>query len=834
MSSHQRALLAAKLPNFNVFVKLKQLILLLFLCSCISLFPQNFSISGSIKDARNGETIIGATVLILETNKGTTTNQYGFYSLTAPKGVYTLVFSYIGFKTYTQTLVLNSNTSINIAFRETETDLEEVEITAKGGNQNVKSTQMGVVQLDMAEIKKVPAFMGEVDILKTIQLLPGIKNAGDGNTGFYVRGGGPDQNLILLDEANIYNASHLLGFFSVFNGDAIKNVNLYKGNMPAQYGGRLSSVLDISMKDGNNQNFEVEGGIGVIASRLTVQGPIVKGKSSFIISGRRTYVDIIAKPWIEKSDFKGTSYHFYDLNAKLNYIINDKNRLFLSGYFGRDKFVYSDAENDFNTKIPWGNASACLRWNHVFNPKLFSNASVVFTNYDFSFGAVQQDFEAIIKSGITDYTAKYDLSYFPNSRHSIKTGVQYIFHTFVPTSVSAKQGSTSFDLGKTIKLYSHDAAVYISDDWEVTQKLKVNAGLRFGNFTQVGPFTRYKKDLFGKIYDTVTYRNNQTVVNYNGLEPRLSARYSLTKASSFKASYARNFQYIHLASISSISLPTDVWMPCTEVIKPQQSNQYALGFFRNFKENNYEASVEVYYKTMSNQVEFKEGSQPADNVFDNPDNAFTYGKGWAYGAEFFVKKNVGKITGWVGYTLSWTWRQFAEINYGRKFLAKYDRRHDASIVLTYDANKEWNFGMVWVYGSGNRGTLPNGFFLYEGSLSNDYGLRNSYQFMPYHRMDLNATYSPDRKKRLERKRALLMETYRKEGKDTNTVVVAKKLFRNFRNSFTLSVFNVYNRYNPYFIYLTREGDFTRGTLKVGAKQVSLFPIIPSLTWNFKF
>jgi hypothetical protein len=787
---------------------------------------RHFTISGTIKDASNGETVAGATVLLKGTQIAGSSNAYGFFSLSAPEATYTLVVTYVGYDPIEKPIELSRNLTINSALQTAETELQEVEISARGPNENVKSTQMSVVQLDMAEIRKIPAFMGEVDILKTIQLLPGIKNAGDGNTGFYVRGGGPDQNLILLDEAPIYNASHLLGFFSVFNGDAIKNVTLHKGNMPAQYGGRLSSVLDISMKDGNNQRFEVNGGIGVIASRLTIQGPLIKNKSSFIISGRRTYVDVIARPWIDKSDFKGTSYHFYDLNGKVNYTLGDRDRLFISGYFGRDRFIYNDVEGDFNTKIPWGNASACLRWNHIFNSKFFANASAVFTNYDFSFGASQQDFEIVIQSGITDYNLKYDLSYFPNSRHNIKTGVNYIFHTFMPTSVSAQQGSTVFDLGKKIRLYSHDAAIYISDDWDVTQKIRVNAGLRFGNFTQVGPFTRYKKDIFGRINDTVQYRQNQTVANYNGLEPRLSARYSLSKRSSVKASYARNFQYIHLASISSISLPTDIWMPCTEVIKPQESNQYAAGYFHNFRENHFEASIEFYYKTMSNQVEFAEGAQPTDNIFDNPDNAFTFGRGWAYGAEFFLKKNRGKFTGWIGYTLSWTWRQFDEINYGRQFLAKYDRRHDASLVLTYDANKMWNFGMVWVYGSGNRGTLPNGFFLYEGSLSNDYGLRNSYQFVPYHRLDLNVTYTPDRRKRLGRKYGLKIQETQPAS--------PKKWLRHYQNSFTLSVFNAYNRYNPYFIYLTREGDFTSGSLKVGARQVSLFPIIPSLTWNFKF
>ncbi len=798
------------------------------------LSSQNFSISGSVSDAANGESLIGAVVYLKENKRSASTNQYGFYSINSPKGNYILICQLIGYSTFTTAIELNSNQSLNIKMTMPGKQLDEVEVNAKGNEENVKSTQMSAVNLDMAEIKKIPAFMGEVDILKTIQLLPGVKNAGDGNTGFYVRGGGPDQNLILLDEANVYNASHLMGFFSVFNGDAIKNVNLIKGGMPSQYGGRLSAVLDITMKEGNNQKFQVEGGIGVIASRLTIQGPILKNKASFIISARRTYVDILAKPWLDKSDFKGTSYFFYDLNAKLNYRINDKNRLFLSTYHGRDLFDYKDNEEGFRTRIPWGNTTASFRWNHIFNSKLFSNATAVYSNYDFNFSATQDDFEFKIKSGIRDFNLKYDVNYFPNSRHNIRTGINYIFHIFTPTNVSAKQGETSFDLGKVIRLYSHDASVYVGDDWDLTQKIRVNIGARFGNFTQIGPFTRYKKNEFGVVNDTINYKQNQKVVNYNGLEPRFSIRYALNPSSSLKASYTKNYQYIHLATISSLSLPTDVWMPCTEEIKPQIGNQYALGYFKNFKDNKFETSVEVYYKTMANQIEYKEGAEPSDNVYDNPDNAFTYGKGWAYGAEFFVKKAKGKFTGWVGYTLSWTWRQFDQINYGMKYLAKYDRRHDASFVLTYDMNKLWNFGMVWVYATGNRGTLPNGFFLYEGSQSYDYGLRNSYKFVSYHRMDVNITFTPDREKHLEKKKKKLINQYLKDGKDTTNMVVTKKWTKHFSNSFTLSVFNVYNRYNPYFIYYTRSGDFLNGTLKVGAKQVSLFPILPSVTWNFKF
>lgn len=804
-----------------------------FLC-----YAQNYTISGHVKDKSNGESAIGASVYVKEGLQGVSTNVYGFFSLTLPQGKYTLVCSYVGYTNYVDTIDLTHNISKTISLVPQGRDLNEVEIIAEKKDENTQSTQMSSIQLDVAQIKKLPAFMGEVDILKSIQLIPGVKSAGDGNSGFYVRGGGPDQNLILLDEATVYNAAHLLGFFSVFNGDAINNVNLIKGGMPAQYGGRLSSVLDISMKDGNSQKFEVDGGIGLIASRLTIQGPIKKEKASFIISGRRTYIDLLSKPYFKygnpKSDFAGTSYYFFDLNAKLNWQISDKDRLYLSGYYGRDVFSFNDAEAGFSAKVPWGNATACLRWNHLYSSKLFSNASLVFTNYDFAFTAGQSNFELTLFSGIRDWNAKYDFVYIPNPRHNVKAGINYIFHQFTPSNVSAKQGETRFDLGEVVRLYSHDAAAYISDDWEISPRWKVNAGLRFGYFAQVGPFTRYVKNDLGSTTDTVVYDPGKKIIDYSGFEPRASLRFNLTKTWSLKTSYTRNFQYIHLASISSVSLPTDVWMPCTELIKPQLGNQYAFGIFKNFKQNMYESSIEVYYKTMDNQIDYKEGAEPQDNVFDNPDNAFTYGQGTAYGAEFFFKKRTGKFTGWVGYTLSWTWRQFQNINYGQEYLAKYDRRHDASLVLTYDHSKKWNFGLIYVYGTGNRGTLPNGLFAYEGGVSWDYGLRNSYKLPDYHRLDLSATFTPDREKHLQRKRQRLEHRYERKGKDITLIKVPKAWNKNYQGSWTLSIFNAYNRYNPYLIYFETKGDLIKGTFEVRGKQVSLFPILPTVTWNFKF
>jgi len=832
---HLRPILA--LNNLLFLPVLKKIAILLLFCPLWAA-AQNFTISGYVRDKSNGESAIGANVYVKEGMTGTATNTNGFYSLTLPAGKYTLVCSYLGYDSYTDSIDLQSNLSRNISLAPLGKNLAEVEITGEKTDDNVQSTQMSAVQLDIVQIKKLPAFMGEVDILKSIQLLPGVKSAGDGNSGFYVRGGGPDQNLVLLDDATIYNAAHLLGFFSVFNGDAIKNVNLIKGGMPAQYGGRLSSVLDISMREGNDQKFQVDGGIGVISSRLTVQGPIVKDKLSFIVSARRTYLDVLSKPFFKyirpKSEFKGSSYYFYDVNAKLNWKISDKDRLFLSFYNGKDIFDFKDTESSFNAHVPWGNTVACLRWNHLYNAKLFSNTSVSYTNYDFSFTAAQSGFELTLFSGIKDYTAKHEFVYIPNPRHQLRVGVNYIYHTFTPSNVSARQGETTFDIGKIIRLYSHDAAAYISEEWEITKRLKVNAGLRFSYFAQVGPFTRYVKDQFGRTSDTNVYKPGKKVIDYSGLEPRASVRYSLTKTMSVKASYTRNYQYIHLASISSVSLPTDVWMPSTELIKPELGNQYALGLFKNFHKDMFETSVEVYYKTMTNQIDYKEGAEPQDNVFDNPDNAFTYGKGEAYGAEFFVKKRTGKFTGWIGYTLSWTWRQFNEINYGERYLAKYDRRHDGSLVITYDPNPVWNFGLVFVYGTGNRGTLPNGLFAYEGGVSYDYGLRNSYKFPDYHRLDLSATYTPDREKQLARKHARMERRYARKGKDLSTIRLPRSWAKNYQGSWTLSVFNVYNRHNPYLIYFDAQGDFLKGNYTVKGKQVSLFPILPTVTWNFKF
>lgn len=775
--------------------------LILFSFSAIS---QKYTISGYIKDGTTGEYLIGANVYVKETMKGAQTNQYGYFALPIEKGTYTFVVSFIGYTEYSENIVLTQNLVKNVTLQEKVITKKELVVTGEKEDKNTTSTTMGKVQLEVEKIKTLPAFMGEVDVLKTIQLTPGVQNAGEGNSSFYVRGGGPDQNLILLDEAVVYNASHLFGFFSVFNADAVKSIDLTKAGMPANYGGRLASVLDITMKEGNSQKLQIDGGIGLISSRLTVQGPIKKDTSSFIVSARRTYVDLLIKPFVKKtSDFKGTGYYFYDLNTKVNYRLSDKDRVFLSGYFGRDIFSMNNKDLSFKNSISWGNATTSFRWNHVFGPKLFLNTSLIYSDYQFEFGAQQSEYDIKLASGITDYNAKLDFTLYPNLKHIIKFGGTYTYHTFTPNNATAKTSGVDLDLGSAVKLYSNDAALYINDEFDLGGRIKLNGGLRYTFFEPVGPFDRYIKNPTGQTTDTIHYGKFEKIKIYNNLEPRLSARFTIDEVSSIKASFAQNYQYIHLASVTAVSLPTDIWVPCSEIVKPQFGKQYSIGYFRNLRKNMFETSVEIYYKDMKNQIEFKEGAMPEDNIKNNTDNNFTFGRGWSYGAEFFLNKRAGRWTGWAGYTLSWTKRKFPEINLGEAYWAKYDRRHDVSIVLSYELNDKWTFSAIWVYATGNAMTLPVSRYIVDGNIVNEYGPRNSFRMPSYHRMDLSASYSGKKHKR-------------------------------YQSSWNFSIYNVYNRYNPYYIYFQTTGSVSEFNIETQAKQVSLFPILPSATWNFKF
>lgn len=787
-----------------------------FLLQNVLFSQEKATISGYIHEEKTGEAIIGAQLYIPNLQKGTITNEYGFYSITIPKGFYQLVYRASTLPSDTIELDLVGDTMLTVNLSES-IEIQEVEINAKR-LENVNSTKIGQIELEIASIKKLPAFLGEVDILKTIQLLPGVSSVSEGGQGFYVRGGGPDQNLVLLDNAQVYNSAHLFGFFSVFNSDAVKSVNLIKGNMPANYGGRLSSVLEVNMNDGNNKEFHVKGGIGLISSRLTIEGPIVKNKGSFIVSARRTYIDLFMKAFIKKSsNFYGSSYFFHDFNAKLNYKLGPKDRIFLSGYYGKDQFNFGNKEDDFNVKMPWGNGIGAFRWNHQFSGKLILNTTISMTDYLFKFGSEQDEFKFELKSGIRDYCGKVEFSYFPTIRHSIKAGADYTFHTFTPASVSASQKEVVFDTGLAQRLYSHETGIYILDDFDATTWLKINAGFRLSLYQFVGPFTRYYKGPTGNTDSIKVFEKNKLIAPYIGYEPRIAARFLFKDKSSLKAGFAYNNQYVHLASLSAVSLPTDIWYPSTELAKPQKAWQASIGYFRNFNDNKWETSVELYYKQMDNMIEFKQGALPSDNVNDNTDNLLVYGKGWSYGAEFFVKRTFGKLTGWVGYTIAKSERLFKDIQ-PEKYPAKYDRRHDLTIVGSYDINKNWTIGFSFIFASGNTLTLPSSWYFHNQNLLFEYGKKNSTRMAPYHRLDFSATWYDN-------------PTKLKVDKATGKTIEVKK---KFRQNVAISVYNVYNRANPYFLYIDNNGSLTTNDFKIAVKQVSLFPILPSVTWNFEF
>ncbi|MCB9034008.1 MAG: TonB-dependent receptor [Chitinophagales bacterium] len=779
-------------------------LIICFLLSASLQAQEKFTLSGYIKDTANGEALIGANIYLADSNLiGTTTNLYGFYSITLPQGNYKVAYSFLGYNTITRQVNLNQDVRLNLELQEEGEVMQEVVITGERKDENVTSTEMGTIELSAERIKSIPALLGETDVIKALQLLPGVQAAGEGNSGIYVRGGGPDQNIVLLDDAIVYNTGHLFGFFSVFNNDAVQNTTLIKGTMPPEYGGRLSSVIDVQMKEGNNKRFQMDGGIGLISSRLTLQAPLQKNKSSFLISGRRTYAFDLAQPALKKTDFAGTNYYFYDLNIKANYKFSDKDRLYVSGYFGRDVFKYNSVANQTKVNIPWGNATATVRYNHLFSDKLFMNVSFIFNDYKFEFKGEQTDFAFQANSGVRDYNAKVDLDYFLSPKHKLKFGYIYTHHRMTPTLASARSGETTFNTDKVGRKYSHEMAWYIQDQWEINPKLRFDFGFRLSYFQFKGPYQDIQSTAVSS--DTITYKKGEGIKSYVGPEPRITMRYLIDKQSSFKAGIGLNYQYIHLVSSSNSTLPTDVWVQSTKLVKPQMALQYSVGYFRNFKDNMFEASVELYFKHLWNQIEY--GETYVAELNQDQEKGYVFGKGKAYGAEFFIKKNKGKLNGWIGYTLSRSDRKFDDLNQGKIFPAKYDRTHDLSINLAYDLNKEWTFATTFVYATGNAFTLPTERYFIEFGIVTGYGERNSYRVPAYHRMDIGLTYNPIPKKRPDRK---------------------------FRSSYNISIYNVYSRKNVYFIYYKVKGNLVKGNLSTAPVKVSIFPIIPSFTWNFKF
>jgi hypothetical protein len=782
---------------------MRLLLKLLPVLICGVLQAQNVTISGYVEDSETGEKLIGASIYDTKTMKGTTTNVYGFYSITLPTDSIHLRVSFVGFQTMEYQLAPKKDLTMNVTMN-SSVELEEFEVVASEVEKIQEKSQMSTIDISMEKVKALPVFLGEKDVLKTIQLLPGVQSGSEGTSGLYVRGGGPDQNLMLLDGVPIYNASHLFGFFSVFNPDAINSVQLIKGGFPARYGGRLSSVLDIRMKEGNMKKFKGEGSVGLVASKLTLEGPIKKDTTSFIISARRTYIDLLARPFIAaNTEGEVGGYYFYDLNAKINHKFSDKSRLYISNYMGDDRFYFRynekytsngvSYEDEENSWLRWGNHIAAVRWNYQLSNKLFSNTTFTYSKYRFTVGFREKntrdnetdEYSFEYKSSIQDWAGKVDFDFLPNPNHYIKFGIGNIYHTFTPgVNQFIINENSSDDLDTTFgsnKFYSHEFSTYIEDDIRWNERLKTNVGLHFSGFNV----------------------KNQT---YFSIQPRFTGRYLLNESSSIKASYAHMAQYMHLLSNTSIGLPTDLWVPVTDTIKPQFSHQVAIGYAHMFKDK-YEISVEAYYKTMKNLIEYKDGASFFGSNTDWQQKVET-GKGWSYGAEVLIERKVGKTTGWIGYTLSWTDRQFANINFGEKFPYRYDRRHDIGAALIHKFNDRVDIGVVWVYGTGNAVTLGleryptiNSF---ENPNDNVYNTiehiesRNNYRMPAYHRMDIGVN----------------LHKKTKWGERT----------------WNFSFYNAYNRQNPFYLFFDTEWQTNERKLM----QLSLFPILPSFTYSFKF
>lgn len=780
-----------------------------FVCALQTQAQTRYTVSGTVTDRASGEHLIGATVRDLKSGKGTVTNTFGFYSLTLPGDSVLIAITYIGYKADGFRYLLDKNTTQNVSLEQSSI-LKEVEIVGERYERIEERAQMSRIDIPIQQIKNVPAFMGEKDVLKALQLLPGVSAGGEGQSGIYVRGGGPDQNLILLDGVPVYNVSHLFGFFSVFNPDAVKDVSLIKGGFPARYGGRLSSVIEINMKEGNENEFHGEGTIGLIASKLTLEGPIKKGKSSFIVSGRRTYIDILARPLI-KAGFEAdgsegvVGYFFDDVNAKVNYRFSEKDRVYLSFYTGQDKFYLDfgerdeDYEDQFKAGLGWGNVTSALRWNHIWSPKLFANTTLTYSRYRFQTSngyesreledkkVVSEDkFDLLYFSGINDVAGKIDFDFLPSPDHYVRFGANVILHTFKPGTFRA--GYSSFEAGGDSSSFQADFsqdnvqatefAAYVEDDWKINERIRINGGLHFSGFALTGK-------------------------PYFSLQPRLNARYLLDRGWSLKAGFSTMRQYIHLLTNETIGLPTDLWLPTTQRVKPQDSWQAAIGTAKTLGQD-YEFSVELYYKEMNNVIAFREGSSLLQ--FEGWEDRVSQGKGTAYGAEFFVQKKRGKLSGWVGYTLSWATRQFDDINFGEVYPYKYDRRHDFEITGSYKFTERFSLAASWVYSTGNAVTLGNSRYVgpsaYEGYLNivTHTPQRNNFRMPSYNRLDVGLEFT--------------------------------KKKRRYTRTWAFGAYNAYNRKNPFFLFTESENN--NGTTTTVLKKAALFPVIPYFAWSFKF
>jgi outer membrane receptor protein involved in Fe transport len=786
----------------------KTVSLLIFLFSCLAYGQQKFTISGTVTEASSNETLIGVTLIIPQLSTGVTTNEYGFYSITLPEGQYQVQVSYLGFQDIIRTISLSENLKMNFQLRQEAEELEEVVVTENVEKLDIRKPQMSVNSLSIETIKKVPVILGEADVIKAILLLPGVTNAGEGASGFNVRGGAVDQNLILLDEATIFNSSHLFGFFSVFNPDAIKDIKLYKGGIPARYGGRVSSVLDIFQKEGNSKEFKVNGGIGAVASRLLVEGPIKKDKAAFLIGGRASYAHL----FLPLFDIKNSAY-FYDLNTKLNYNINDKNSIFLSGYFGRD--VFSVSESFVNT---YGNSVGNFRWNYLFSDKLFSNLSLIYSDYYYG---LKLDFVGFNwNSGIQNFNVKYDLKHYFNDKLQINYGLNNIYYQFNPGKIEPSNPDSGILEKQLSKKYANEFAAYVDVEHDITENLSLGYGIRFSNFIRLGQneLNVYEGDnpvIFNpelQIYqkgtpiETIDPGRKGSLATFNNLEPRLSLAYTVNDHTSIKASYTRLAQYLHLLSNTSSPTPLDVWTPSGPFVKPQLLDQYALGFFKNLKNGEYSLETETFYKDIKNRIDYIDGANLIAN--EAIEQVILNGEARAYGIELLLRKNEGDFQGWLAYTLSKSeqrtpGRNINEtgINNSQWYSTPYDKTHDISFYGSYELNKKWTFNSNFVFQTGQPTNYPIGQFEFQGLIVPYYGLRNAERLPAYHRLDISATMTPRKNKN-----------------------------RKLQAEWVFSIYNLYNRRNAASITFGRNVD----TGANEAVRTSIFGFVPAVTYNFKF
>lgn len=767
---------------------------LLYFIFNISLLPlqaqQSYTLSGKVTDSHTGEDLIGVSVVVPELITGVTTNSYGFYSLSLPAGTYRIQYRYLGYSTIEREIVFDRNQVQNIEISPSVTAIAEVIISAERDDKNITSAELGVERLNLKEIDNIPVIFGERDILKTIQLLPGISSASEGSTGFNVRGGSVGQNLILLDDAPVYSSSHLAGFFSVFNSDALKDVTVYKGGIPAQFGGRAASVTDISMNNGNNKSFSSTGGIGLISARLTLEGPIVRDKISFILSGRRTYGDLVARAVLPEDVIRDDiKFYFYDLNAKINYTINDKNRLFISGYFGKDVF---ELGQDMGTG--WGNTTGTIRWNHLFSSKLFSRTSLIYSRYDYGF--IFGSYSMRLRSGIEDFSLKEDFSLYLNPENTIKFGFNATYHQFKPGEITAAD-TIDFKIVQREK-FGLESAIYLQNEHKLTTWLTSNYGVRFSTFSQIGPGWFFDYNSLNEPIDSVYFNRNEVAYSYSCFEPRILLNFILNNKSSVKVSYNRMAQYLHLLSNTTSGSPTDVWMPSSNNLKPAITDHVSGGFFRNFSDNNIETSLEVYYKNILNCADYEDGAEIIFNK--HAESQLLFGRGRSYGTEIYVRKKTGNVTGWISYTLSRTENQIEGINNSNWYPVKYDKSHDISIVTSYKISKRVSLSAIWSYATGNAVTFPGGRYILDNNIIPYYTERNGYRMPDYHRLDFNLSISGKNRKKI------------KTGWD-------------------FSVYNLYNRKNAYIISF-RESETVQGSSE--AVKMSLFGIVPSITYKFRF